>query len=46
MGWIIVGGMLLIAAFVYISLQVIALLARGVLFVGASALRLLAALLR
>lgn len=46
MGWIIVGGMLFIAAFVYLAVQAVVLVARGVVFVAASALRLLAALLR
>lgn len=46
MGWILVGAMLFVAAFAYVAVQAIALLARGILFVGAAALRLLGSLLR
>ena len=45
MGWIILGAVLVIGAFFYFSLKAIALLARGILLLGAAAIRLITSLL-
>jgi hypothetical protein len=41
-GWILVGGTLLIAAFAYVMVKLIVFLAKLILLVGASALRVFA----
>lgn len=46
MAWILVGGAILIAGFAYVMVKLTVLLARLILVVGASALRLLGSVLR
>jgi len=46
MGWILVGGALLVAGVAYVAVKVIIVLARLILMIGSSALRLIGSVLR